>query len=417
MVAKKEKFRAGQEAQLDSGASLGTADRALLPSKRRPRREAGGLSARAQPNDRALAPAASPPGLGKRRLLEMAQRAQLETPAALSRIDRTLMSQARPDKRLRLQALQQAQLEAPLRLGRAEPMLVRHAWLTRRHRFRSAQMAQLDVSPVLAEADRILLVGTERASIPQAGLDKRGRLQALQRAQLEAPPALGKAERVLLGRTRLYHRQRFRATQMAQLGTPSVLGEADRVLLIGARRNGWRHRLRSLHGALATSLDYAKARLEIRRAAGHAERAAGAEDLAAADGPAEQAPAAIAGPTQHAQAGVSEAPGVPSAAKVPTEAARILSRAFGREDLTGQLPIITAALTELGASKDAFGLMLRVGSPAPGAQARASEITVTGLGLTELSHGLSRWLKEVGKTDVPLQVIDDGSGKIKVLIS
>ena len=336
----------------------------------------------------------------------------------MGQTDTTLISQARPGKRPRFQALQQAQLEAPSRLGRAEPLLVRHAWLTRRHRFRSAQMAQLDAASVLTEADRLLLVGTERASIPQAGLDKRGRLQALQRAQLEAPAALGKAERVLLGRTRLYHRQRFRTTQMAQLGTISVLGEADRVLLIGARRNGWRQRFRSLRGALATSLDYAKARLEIRRAAGHAERAAGAEGLAAADGAAEQAAAAIADPTRRAQAEVSEAPGVQvAAAKAPTEAARILSRAFGREDLADQLPIITAALTELGASKDKFSLMLRVGSLAPRAQARASELTITGLGLTELSHGLSRWLEEVGKTDVPLQVIDDGSGKIKVLIS
>jgi hypothetical protein len=230
-------------------------------------------------------------------------------------------------------------------------------------------------------------------------------LQALQQAQLEAPAVLGKAERVLLGQARLYHRQRLRATQMAHLDTPSVLGETDRMLLIGARRNWWRQCLHSLGGALAAPLHYAHARLKIGRAAGRSER------------PAEEPAAAIAGPPRPAQEGIAEAPGVAPAAKAPTEAALILARAFGREDLAGQVSIVTAALTEVGAPRDEFGLLLKVGSLVPKAQAGASEFTVTGLGLAEMSHGLSRWLKEAGKTDIPLQVIDDGSGKIKVLIS
>ncbi|KKM75023.1 hypothetical protein LCGC14_1394430 [marine sediment metagenome] len=327
------------------------------------------------------------------------------------------MSQARPSKRLRFQALQQAHLEAPSRLGRAERMLVRHAWLARRQRFRGFQMAQLDAPSLLSEADRVLLVGTESVSIPQAGLDKRHRFQALQRAQLEAPAVLGKAERVLLGQARLYHWQRFRATQMAQLDTPSALGETDRMLLIGARGSGWRRRLRSLGQTLAASLDYAQARLKIRRLAGQSQRPAAAESLAAAGAAAEEPAAAIAGPTGRAQEGVAEAPAVPSAAMAPTEAARILAKAFGREDLAAQVSIVTAAMTELGAPKDEFGLMLRIGSLVPKARAGASEFTVTGLGLAELSRGLSRWLKEAGNTDIPLQVIDDGSGKITVLIS
>ncbi|MFQ5812379.1 MAG: hypothetical protein ACE5I2_04200 [Anaerolineae bacterium] len=289
--------------------------------------------------------------------------------------------------------------------------------VAKRERLRSGQEAQLD--RVLAEVDEILLVGTEKASISQAGLDGRRRFQALQRAQLEAPAVLGKAERrVLLGQARPYHRQRFRATQMAQLDVPSVLTETDRMLLIGARGNGWRQRLRSLGQVVAASLDYAQARLKIRRAAGQSERAAEAEGPPAAVGPAEpRRVGAMASPTRREQAGLPEASGMPSAAKAPTEAALILARAFGGEDLAGRVPIVTAALTELGAPKDEFGLMLRVGSRAPRAQAGASEFTVTGLGLTELSHGLSRWLKDAGKTDIPLQVIDDGSGKIKVLIS
>ena len=68
-------------------------------------------------------------------------------------------------------------------------------------------------------------------------------------------------------------------------------------------------------------------------------------------------------------------------------------------------------------NRDEYGLIFNVGSPLPNLRAGASEFTITGLGLAEISHGLSRWLKEAGKTDVPLQVIDDGSGKIKVLIS
>ncbi len=296
-------------------------------------------------------------------------------------------------------------------------MLARPAWLARRQRFRDVQMAQIDGTSVLAEADRILLVGTERRSIPQTGLDKRHRILALQQAQLEAPAVLGKAERVLLGQAQPYQRQRFRANQKAQLSAPSVMGETERMLLVGARSSGWRRPLRALGEAVAASLAYAQAKLKTRRPAGQSEEVTVAEGPAVAAGPAEEPAVAIASATMREQGTASDVPAAPTAAEAPTEAARILAKAFGREDLAGQLSIVTAALTEVGAPRDEFGLVLKVGSLAPKAQAGASEFTVKGLGLAELSHGLSRWLKEVDKTDVPLQVIDDGSGKIKVLLS
>ena len=292
-------------------------------------------------------------------------------------------------------------------------MLAPPAWLARRQRFRDVQMAQIDGTSVLAEADRLLLVGSERRSIPQTGLDKRQRILALQQAQLEAPAVLGKAERVLLGQAQLYQRQRFRANQMAQLSAPSVMGETERMLLIGARSSGWRRPLRALGEAVTASLAYAQAQLKMRRAAGQTERVAAAEGPEVAAGPAETPAEAIASSAEREQGMGTDTP----AAEAPTEAARILAKAFGREDLAGQLSIVTAALTEVGAPRDEFGLLLKVGSLAPKAQAGASEFTVKGIGLAELSHGLSRWLKEVDKTDIPLQVIDDGSGKIKVLIS
>jgi hypothetical protein len=189
------------------------------------------------------------------------------------------------------------------------------------------------------------------------------------------------------------------------------------MLLFGAPRNWWRQCLHSLGGALAASLHYTQARLKIGRVAGQSERPAQADGLPATQAPAEEPAAAIAGPARSAEEEASEAPGVPAAAKPPTEAARILARAFAREDLAAQVSIVTAALTELGAPKDEFGLILKVGSPVPKARAGASEFTITGLGLAEMSHGLARWLKQTGKTDIPLQVIDEGSGKIKVLIS
>lgn len=347
MVTKKEKFRSGQEAQLNRGASLGAADRELFLAKRRtrrPRRQAEILASGAEPNGPACAPAVRPGGRrAKRRLFETAQRAQLETPVVLSRTDRELISEGRPSRRLRILALQQA--------------------------------------------------------------------------QLEAPAVLGKAERVLLGQAQLYQRQRFRANQMAQLSEPSVMGETERMLLIGARSSGWRRPLRALGEAVVASLAYAQAQLKMRRAAGQTERVAAAQGPEVDAGPAETPAAAIASPAEREQGTATDTPAAPPAAEAPTEAARIIAKAFGREDLAGQLSIVTAALTEVGAPKDEFGLVLKVGSLAPKAQAGASEFTVTGMGLAELSHGLSRWLKEVDKTDVPLQVIDDGSGKIKVLIS
>jgi hypothetical protein len=205
------------------------------------------------------------------------------------------------------------------------------------------------------------------------------------------------------------------------------MGETERMVLIGARNSGWRRPLRALGEAVTASLAYARSQLKTRRAAGQPEEVAAAEGPAVAAGPAETPAAAIASATEREQGTATDAPAAdvpatdtpatPPAAEAPTEAARILAKAFGREDLAGQLSIVTAALTEVGAPRDEFGLVLKVGSMAPKTQAGASEFTVTGLGLAELSHGLSRWLKEVDKTDVPLQVIDDGSGKIKVLIS
>ena len=380
------------------------------------------MASRAEPDgpapDRsAPAPAVSPAGRGKRRLLETAQRAQLETPVVLSRTDRALISEGRPSKRLRFQALQETQLKTPPPQGKADRMLARPAWLARRQRFRNVQMAQIDGTSVLAAADRILLIGTDRRSIPQTGLDKRHRILALQQAQLDAPAVLGKAERVLLGQAQPYQRQRFRANQMAQLSVPSVMGETERMLLIGGRISGWRRPFRALGEAVTASLAYAQSQLKTHRAAGQSEEVATAEGTAVAAGPAETPAAAIAGATEREHGSATDAPVPPPAAEAPTEAARILAKAFGREDLAGQLSIVTAALTEVGAPRDEFGLVLKVGSMAPKTQAGGSEFTVTGLGLAELSHGLSRWLKEVDKTDVPLQVIDDGSGKIKVLLS
>ncbi|MCH7999115.1 MAG: hypothetical protein IIA91_06510 [Chloroflexi bacterium] len=341
----------------------------------------------------------------------------METPVVLSRTDRALISESRPSKRLQFKALQETQLKTPPRQGKAERMLASPAWLARRQRFRDVQMAQIDGTSVLAAADRILLVGTERRSIPQTGLDKRHRILALQQAQLEAPAVLGKAERVLLGQDQPYQRQRFRANQMAQLSAPSVMGETERMLLIGARISGWRRPLRALREAVTASLAYAQSQLKMRRPADQSEEIAAVEGTAVAAGPAETPAAAIASATEPEQGTATDVPAAPPAAAAPTEAARILAKAFGREDLAGQLSIVTAALTEVGAPRDEFGLVLKVGSMAPKTRAGASEFTVKGLGLAELSHGLSRWLKEVDKTDVPLQVIDDGSGKIKVLIS
>jgi hypothetical protein len=78
------------------------------------------------------------------------------------------------------------------------------------------------------------------------------------------------------------------------------------------------------------------------------------------------------------------------------------------------LPLLTAALEAVGFAEDEFGFVLRYGRYAqPG---RNSEFLVGGLGLSDLSDRLAGWLEAQGANNCEVQVLDEGSGELKIYL-
>jgi len=114
---------------------------------------------------------------------------------------------------------------------------------------------------------------------------------------------------------------------------------------------------------------------------------------------------------------VKEAPVVEEAAPKMAEAAAPVTAMPGL--LPGRfkkVATLTAALEEMGAGGEDFGFMVTFGSLVT-EEDRDSAFSVSGVGLAELSHHLSRWFEEAGRSDFPLQVIDEGLEKLKIFIS
>jgi len=78
------------------------------------------------------------------------------------------------------------------------------------------------------------------------------------------------------------------------------------------------------------------------------------------------------------------------------------------------LPMLTAALEAVGLGGEGFGFVLRYGRYAPAG--RKSEFLVGGLGLADLSRRLTAWLDAQAPLDGQVQVIDEGSGELKIYL-
>ncbi len=90
-----------------------------------------------------------------------------------------------------------------------------------------------------------------------------------------------------------------------------------------------------------------------------------------------------------------------------------LAKAMDPSRLT-PLPLVAAALEAVGLDEDRFGFLLRYGTLAP--VGRKSEIKITGLGMAEFSRRAADWFNALGTSNVPIQVIDDGSGHLTVYL-
>ena len=92
---------------------------------------------------------------------------------------------------------------------------------------------------------------------------------------------------------------------------------------------------------------------------------------------------------------------------------RISAEAKGLATLN-PLPMLTAALEAVGLGGEGFGFILRYGRYAP--EGRKSEFLIGGLGLADLSKRLTGWLEAQGPLEGQVQVIDEGSGELKIYL-
>ena len=309
---------------------------------------------------------------------------------------------------------------------------------SKRDRLRAAQLTQLEAEAALAEVEKAPPKRKKRSqeavsprrepAAPKARLPKgkgkksparakganRGvKFQAAQQAQLEAPPALGEADQALLGpsgrgkaRERepagpraLGRKARFQSLLLDRLDTAPILAEVERELLSIPRERG---PLAALSAALA--------RLRVRLT-GDGRRREVEPAVAEAVAPVKEG---LETPVIEEEPEVEYPAVVEPEVEIVTPAATIL-REMPRP--YREITTLTAALEDLGANKeDGFGFVLRFGSAAEDEE-RESEFEVTGTGLVELSKHLVKWFgKAKGIEEMPLQVVDEGNGQLKIFV-
>ena len=317
---------------------------------------------------------------------------------------------------------------------------------SRRDRLRAAQLAQLDAQAALAEVEKVLpkrkkpsqeavppirepaapkaLMPKRAREKPPArakGLNRRLAFRAAQQAQLEAPPALGEADMALLafprrrkarereatGPRALRRKARFQSLWLAQLETGPVLAVVERELLS----------LPKGRGKLA-ALSVALARLRRVRLTGDGWKGWGRE--AKLEGlkealVVEEAAPEMAKVLERPSQGIQIAESLPPAKGTPTAAPVTATPGLVSDGLK-KVTTLTAALEEMGVDRENFGFTVTFGSLVS-EEDHDSVFSVSGVGLAELSHHLAKWFEQVGRSDFPLQVIDEGSGELKIFIS
>ncbi len=325
---------------------------------------------------------------------------------------------------------------------------------SRRDRLRAAQLAQIEAQAALAEVEKAAPKRKKRSqkAVPPTrepvapkprlakdrgkksptrakGGNRRLKFQAAQKAQLEALPALGEADRALLGPSRrrkarerepdrpraLRRKAGFQSLLLGQLDAGPVLAEVERELLSLPKEKG-------ALSALGTAL--ARLRVRLTSDGRRARRREAEPEALVVEEAAPEIAEAVAPVKEGLQAPVIEEepevdyPAVvvePEEVEIVTPAATIL-REMARP--YREITTLTAALEDLGAIKqDGFGFVLRFGSAAEDEE-RESEFEVTGTGLVELSKHLVKWFGEAKDIEeIPLQVIDEGSGELRIFIS
>lgn len=292
---------------------------------------------------------------------------------------------------------------------------------SKRDRLRAAQQAQLEAPPILGEADKALLgpsrrKARERAAERTRALRKKARFQSLLLAQLDTGPALAEVERELLSLPKERGPLDALSVALARLRV-RLTGDGRRARRKEAEPEAIKEALVIEEASALTQEESLLGRLfggvkaQLAAAWGSGER----REVVAVEMAAEPALAEAVAPVKE---GLEvECPAVVDSGvvEIVTPAATILR---GMPRPYREITTLTAALEDLGANKkDGFGFVLRFGSAAQDEE-RESEFEVTGTGLVELSKHLVKWFgKAKDIEEIPLQVVDEGSGELKIFIS
>ncbi len=105
------------------------------------------------------------------------------------------------------------------------------------------------------------------------------------------------------------------------------------------------------------------------------------------------------------------APGLPAVEVQPLSRIRLSPETFQK------LLTLTTALGNVGLPKESFGFLLTAGSLVAQAENRECVMEVGGVGFAELSRELAQRLQEMGESELPVQIVDDGAGKLRLYIS
>jgi hypothetical protein len=105
------------------------------------------------------------------------------------------------------------------------------------------------------------------------------------------------------------------------------------------------------------------------------------------------------------------APGLPAVEVPPLSRIRLSPETFQK------LLALTTALGDVGLPKESFGFLITAGSLVAQAENRECVMDVGGVGFAELSRELAQRLQEMGKPELPVQIVDDGAGRLRLYIS
>jgi hypothetical protein len=305
---------------------------------------------------------------------------------------------------------------------KVEPLLVKveedlHSLdgILTRGRLREGLIQSLDTEPLKAEID----------GMPYQGIDH-GDVQRFREALLGAleSGSVADAEIEVLKSLGFEKLGEFRSTVRSRLDDPAEIPEQDLAIYIPSGEEDLRGALREQFGELDLGLPAGV----LGEGAEAVEISEDVSSILGEDALPRWEPSVVRKPDEREQIDIQrEAEITPEPERGRVEEIQVekltIVRPTAAEIAEGidfdflklnPVPRLTAALEAAGFDEDNFGFILRYGRYA--AEGRRSDFVVGGLGLAELAKRITKWLKAQGPMDHQVQVIDEGSGELKIYL-